>query len=419
MLGHYSGFNYGIDGLGGASMSFFYLLSGFVMTVAYGKKSTDPTKPWLPFKYGTFLRNRFARLLPMYYVITTIHLFFFILAAGGTYIYTSSAVNGPVFVLREIMSFSLLNMWVYPFWPMLGEGVAMGGSTSLPVASVTWTVQTMLIFYLTFPLVLRWARSIPKEDRGRKIQELYWIQASWSMSQIFNIASPVTDGLWGYWSGRGFPLGRLPVFMCGCLLAVEVMHGNWSRANRAQGASGGGGVAFELSFSSCCPGCCCGPGPQLKEILPADSWGDKVTNRMATYLMGLGSVIAFQILSHFVLGFGWLGGLVSSISRAFTEIFVMVLFAEIIVGLVICEGKGALYKIMTWKWMKFIGDMSYSLYLVHMAVFMVSHVPFPGDGAGDKFGRLIFSLIFSFVLGLFFTKAVEVPLRNLLKKKRT
>ena len=46
-LGHYSGFGLGIDLIGGASLPLFYLLSGYIMTIGYGSKLTNPRLSFL------------------------------------------------------------------------------------------------------------------------------------------------------------------------------------------------------------------------------------------------------------------------------------------------------------------------------------------------------------------------------------
>ena len=341
----------------------------------------------------------------MYYLIYFLHVLLFAASAGGFWIYHSGP-NPTVYVFRDVISVFLLNMWVYPLWPALGKDISFGSGTIMPAAGVTWTIQTMFVFYLTYPLVLRWLRGVSTSvERGRKLQTLFWVQAAWSLAQVFNLFAPVTDSLYGYWSSRGFPLGRLPVFMAGCLLATERLYGGWSDQNRATGTQ-------ELSFSTCFPGCCCGPAPSLAEIKQAAWWGGNATNKFTSYLGGLGLVITFStVVNGAAPG---LGSLVSFIFRVFVEIFVMVLFCEIIVGLTICSKTGRLYKIMTSRFLTFIGDISYSLYLVHMLSFTVFSVLVPGA----RWVQFMASTITSFVLGYALNKCFERPMRKLLSKKR-
>ena len=105
-LGHMtSGSNMRLDLLGGAAMPFFYLLSGFVMTLGYGQTQYARTSICgrrgepahddgrKPMEKGKFWRNRFARLFPVY-IVTNAPMLPFVLAGGGAGI--GGAAMGPL-----------------------------------------------------------------------------------------------------------------------------------------------------------------------------------------------------------------------------------------------------------------------------------------------------------------------------------
>ena len=61
-VGHYCSISPAhVDLIGGASMSFFYLLSGFVMTLGYAKDLVAGDMVLENFNKRRFWRNRFAR----------------------------------------------------------------------------------------------------------------------------------------------------------------------------------------------------------------------------------------------------------------------------------------------------------------------------------------------------------------------
>ena len=377
------------------------------MTIAYGKHhsggsgmSADAAKP-VNFDMTTFMRNRMARLYPMYLVVNLLHLGAENLNNGGS-IYSS--VNGSAFIFRDVVSLFLGNMWLYPFLPFLSKDLWFGGQSGHPVAGVAWTIQTMLSFYIFFPFVLRWLRKTSDYDRRAQIVECYWVQSTWFGYQLFCPGVPSrSDSGFGYWVGRAFPLGRLPVFMMGCMLASERMHGDWK-----PGATRSGEDIFQLNLTICCPNCC-----DRRSVVPAmtaEGWGSSATTLMSCYLGGIFSVVTFL----YVLGLGWLSWLVSVLIRILLEQLMPMVFCKVIIALTMCEKKGTLYNLMAGKFFMTLGNISFSVYLVHMFALMMSFSIFKGSG-GLKF---ICSTLMTFVLGFGFTHLVEKPIQRMLRKKR-
>jgi peptidoglycan/LPS O-acetylase OafA/YrhL len=101
-------------------VSFFYILSGFVMMLAYAHKSPIDTKQ--------FLWNRFVRIYPVYFLaLIGVCLFFF---------YVQVPINGMDFIL----SLFCLQAWVQ--------------SAALSINKPGWSISVEALFYGVFPFIL-------------------------------------------------------------------------------------------------------------------------------------------------------------------------------------------------------------------------------------------------------------------------
>lgn len=101
-------------------VSFFYILSGFVMMLAYAHKSPIDTKQ--------FLWNRFVRIYPVYFLaLIGVCLFFF---------YVQVPINGKDFIL----SLFCLQAWV--------------PSAALSINKPGWSISVEALFYCVFPFIL-------------------------------------------------------------------------------------------------------------------------------------------------------------------------------------------------------------------------------------------------------------------------
>jgi len=97
-------------------VSFFFVLSGFVMVVAYWGREFDPPR---------YYRARLIRILPTYYLALLAALFF------ETAVYSRRAV---------VINALFLQAW-FPPYPMSFNGPS-------------WSLSVEMFFYLTFPLLL-------------------------------------------------------------------------------------------------------------------------------------------------------------------------------------------------------------------------------------------------------------------------
>ena len=163
-VSHFFGFGMKVDLVGGASMPLFYLLSGFVMTLGAGKGGYLKREPGggaaKAFDAGRFLRNRASRLLPMYY-LTNLSSWFGLEVLMG--------ISAPP--IWHVLTWTLTNMWITPvifYWPEIANNLNMGQ----PMNGVNWTIQTMFVFYLLFPLALRYLRNLERGQRRRHLSNL-------------------------------------------------------------------------------------------------------------------------------------------------------------------------------------------------------------------------------------------------------
>lgn len=125
-LARYFHFNFfaKIFGFGGARVPFFFVLSGFVLTLAYAKSVDQPGKVW------PFLKKRFVRLYPSFWLILLLVML--------------PAIFFPS--LREVIPhdpWQMLKTWMlipqYPNarWP-----------TGAPVIVAAWTLHYEVVSYL-------------------------------------------------------------------------------------------------------------------------------------------------------------------------------------------------------------------------------------------------------------------------------
>lgn len=207
--------------IGFAAVSYFFMLSGFVLT--WTRRPGDTTT--------AFFRRRFSRVLPSHFVA--------LLAAVVLALATGTAVGLPQVLFQAL----LLQSWI----PNIGYIDVLN--------SLTWTMSVEVFFYLMFPLLL------PLLNRIRPERLWVWVigafsfiialpfaVAAWvpnsgtehplsgiSLLPFLNALSSPDQPLvaWGsasytqVWFVFHFPLARLADFTIGVLLARIVLSGRW------------------------------------------------------------------------------------------------------------------------------------------------------------------------------------------------
>lgn len=174
---------------GAIGVSFFFLLSGFVLTWSARRDDTVPR----------FWRRRVAKIYPNH-VATW-------LPALGIALATGEAL-APVAILANL---ALVQSWIPD------QRVYYGLNT------VSWSLACEIFFYLLFPLLYRGMARIP----GRAL----WPAAAGALGAVWVVPLvahllPAADRYWAIWV---FPPARLPEFVAGMLLARIVAEGRWPR----------------------------------------------------------------------------------------------------------------------------------------------------------------------------------------------
>jgi len=375
--GHYlSTSNLEYDCIGGASMSFFYLLSGFVMTLGYARTLTSAdAAPKEAFNTKRFLKNRFARLVPTYLLTNAMNVALQVgMVAGGFGI--GSAV--PL-IHGTAMTLVGANMWLFPLNAWIPSPEAQ---VQLPANVVTWTVQTMAFFYFCFPSILLWLRSVKR--RALAMQLLFWWQGFTFMAVLLIGMYWVGNGNWAYWSARAWPLSRLPVFVMGCLAAVERMHGDGA-----------------LSCFCCNPRRCCAGGDSV-------GWGRRASLSLGFYVALLVvSSAAFKVAESMN---------VKLLIRCGCEAFVPLLFINLIIALTRCGENGWAAKLCRSRALQFMGDIAMAFYMSHLTILMCFMVALSGKPqiAGSLWVCAV-SMVLSLLFGWFVTKRFEQPIQRWLR----
>jgi peptidoglycan/LPS O-acetylase OafA/YrhL len=186
-------------GGGFVGVSFFFVLSGFVLT--WSARADEP---------GTaFLRRRVLKIYPTHLVTFAIALMLFASA------YTPASIS-----VRNAL---------------LLHSFSSDPAAFISVNAPSWSLCCELLFYLLFPLIIRVVRRIPVN--------WLWAAAASMAAGTFGVALVtkylVTDtprtpfipslSMTQFWAGYYFPPSRLFEFVLGMLLARIVAAGTWPR----------------------------------------------------------------------------------------------------------------------------------------------------------------------------------------------
>lgn len=112
------------DAGGDCGVAFFFLLSGFVLSLGYGQRLQDGT-----FHFGRYLRRRLLKIYPLHLLCLAAFL----------------AISKQPFDLRVVLNALLLQCWI----PQREYYFSCN--------SVSWFLSCMLFCYLVFPLLYRHA----------------------------------------------------------------------------------------------------------------------------------------------------------------------------------------------------------------------------------------------------------------------
>merc|ERR1711907_394401 len=251
----------------------------------------------------------------------------------------------------------LQNMWWIPFNPWL----PMGGKVPLPLNGVTWTIQTMFLFYIIFPYVIPFLATLRNRVKNLSVAVdcLYYLQMIIYFALL--IWGAIVSPNIAYWTARAFPLGRTPVFMMGCVLALRSIYGNENDSRRI--------CCIACCRKDSCIACC------RKDTEMMDNWkGIQQQNeeeeerkmRFSAKEANNADRLFFSICMIYLVAICFW----QPYARVILEPTMPMAFADLIVHLTNAgEGKGIVNKFCRSKYGQFIGRISMSLYLMHMIIF--------------------------------------------------
>ncbi len=181
-------------GVGRVGVSFFFVLSGFVLTWS-GAASVGR---------GAYFWRRVARVMPNHLVTW--------LVAVVALVATGAALSST----GAVLSLPLLHAWV------------PATSTHFSGNPVSWSLSCELFFYASFPFLL--TRLEPLRRRGRWAAMLGAAGATMAFPLAAAATLPATTASWAVYV---LPLARLPEFVLGVLLALELREGRLARVRPA------------------------------------------------------------------------------------------------------------------------------------------------------------------------------------------
>jgi peptidoglycan/LPS O-acetylase OafA/YrhL len=176
-----------VFGPGAVGVSFFFVLSGFVLT--WSARPADTTL--------RFWRRRIAKIYPNH-VVTA-------LAATAAAVLAGTGLTAAVVVPNLL----LVQAW------SPDAGVFFGLNT------VSWSLACEAFFYALFPLLYRGLTRLP----GAALWPA--VAASLAVVWLVPVASHLLPAAHRYWFIWVFPVARLPEFLAGMLLARIVHSGRW------------------------------------------------------------------------------------------------------------------------------------------------------------------------------------------------
>ena len=227
-----------LSSIGYVGVSFFFVLSGFILVYTYAGRSLNARNFW---------GARFARVYPAYAFALLLTAPFFIFAARhfAEIKVPFMAFEAAHVKLAAALEVLLLQAWVPP--------------AALSWNPVGWSLSVEAFFYLLFPLLLtRYSRFSPKQLLA--LLSVCWLMSSAiSGSYLWFKPDGIVHGdanVYTSWMGavKFFPLARLPEFLMGMAAGFLFLgrRGNQRLALPLVGA-GVTAIALVAAFSSRIP----------------------------------------------------------------------------------------------------------------------------------------------------------------------
>lgn len=199
---------------GGVGVSFFFVLSGFVL--AWSARSDD-TK-------GRFWRRRFAKILPNHFATWALVVLLMVTTGiAASPFETVPHLDDLDGWLPSVASLFLLQAWL----PEVSYSVAGN--------PVSWTLACEMLFYLSFPWLMRaLSRIRPERLWGWALATVALIVTLPAVVRALLPGKPLLPwdpavSSWHHFAISFFPPVRLLEFALGILMALIVLGGKWIR----------------------------------------------------------------------------------------------------------------------------------------------------------------------------------------------
>jgi len=210
--------------LGDVQMSFFFLLSGYVLGLNEGKREYQPTPccselcasgtstDTTRFDAKHFYRRRVARTLPLFYLTNLMCI--------------PLVYSGHAYVIQGLMEYAayVLTLFVANTW-LIAPFVLNGPS---------WFVSSIWFCYWVFPSLLPKLQAYDDAQKRKLIVWLFWIQLVGGLALWIGLSPVPVIGAWSFWAFYSWPPSRLAVFVMGVLAGLLRSQGKPVRAVEAK-----------------------------------------------------------------------------------------------------------------------------------------------------------------------------------------
>jgi len=203
-----------VDLCGSVMMPVFFLLSGFCLVLSSGKTIWDGCTVLFAKREGKlmdsriFYLKRFARIVPLYYLVNL-----------GCYLTLSMKGLGTIINTPSIIfTLTMTNSWTMT--SLLDQSTV----APFPFDQQAWFVTTLIPFYAVFPLLLPQLQALSTSKLSSLLVILFHIQCLPFYIHLPSLAFPTLDNML-YWTASCHPLSRFPVFVMGMVAGVLRLRG--------------------------------------------------------------------------------------------------------------------------------------------------------------------------------------------------
>eukprot|EP01036_Dinobryon_divergens_P024091 gene24091-32507_t len=317
--------------------------------IVTNKSESNQPSPFPVEKLKNYFYNRLIRVLPVYYICMVIAIPPNL--AGWANVNPANTFQVAASFITNIIP---VNTW---FIFLLGA----------PFDGPSWTICTLLFFWMVFPWLLRYYDRYSDEQLLYAIVRMYWIQALLvSVVWIILLVSGVDSFVSSFWLVTGFPPARLPVFIMG-ICASLLCSRHASSATMPWFTNSYSFIPLHLWNCAWC----CGPWCWKVGITAEVNQSEFARIVPVQILQILSLTIAWVILGAATTDFGsnaWFQGL-----NVFSQL-------TIIIGLVRLNGPSLCSVVLRHPITLWFGEISMSLYLVHeMIVYYIRWIMHHGE----------------------------------------